>query len=120
MKCASRRTSAAEKFSSSRHFGMSACICSANLVASPSDSRCASCCGISGMAFAADYAGIPQSLAALAAFLHAFGEPVQNPDRIVPSEAAVGHALAVFERLPRHDLLAPFDEVRLDHHADDA
>src|SRR5689334_23318830 len=54
MKCASMRTSPIEKFSSRMHFGMSACIWAANLVASPRYSRCSSCCGRS--AIAPDYA----------------------------------------------------------------
>src|SRR3954467_774516 len=111
MKCASRRTSAWEKFSSSRHFGIRACICSANLVASPRDSRCASCCGVFAMG-SRDYAGIQIEEAPVGSALllappsPPVGERFQHFDRIVPADAAVGDALPVLERLARHDLLA--------------
>src|SRR5437870_3577551 len=55
MKCASVLTSPSEKCSSRVHFGISAWIWPANLVASPRYSRCASCCGRCGMG-SADYA----------------------------------------------------------------
>src|SRR5690349_945945 len=115
MKCASSRTSAGEKFSSSVHLGMSACICGANLVASPRYSRCARRCW--GMA-AGHYAATLFFPAAPRA--HRRGEGVEQRARVLPAEAGVGDALAEDEGLALLQLLASLDQVRLDHHPDDA
>src|SRR3954471_20219659 len=124
MNVAKRRTSAAEKFSSSRQRGMSAWICSANLVASPRCSRCESCCGRSAMANRLCRIRLacaaPGSSAGLAPLLDSVGQRRQQAYRVVPAEAAVGDALPECERLSRRDVLAARDEVGLDHHADDA
>src|SRR5512145_2540037 len=117
MKCASSRTSAAEKFSSSAHFGMSACIWSANCVASPRYLRCMSCCGRSAMG-APDYAESLSRL--LTSLLHRFGQVLEQPYRVVPAEARIGDALAKDERLARREVLAAFHQVRLHHRADNA
>ena len=102
MKCASSRTSAGEKFSSSAHFGIRAWICGANLVASPRCSRCASCCGRPRMvsALCADYAGASRLLS-LAPLPHRLGQRVEQLHRVLPAEAGVGDALAEFQRLAR-------------------
>src|SRR3954462_4163318 len=115
MKWVSSRTSAGEKFSSSRHFGIRAWIWSANLVASPRCSRCARCCRVSAMA-RANYALAPP-LATLADRRRQF---IQELDRIIPAKARIRDALSERERLARPEVLAPLDEVRLDHQADDA
>src|SRR6266581_4463605 len=118
MKCASNSTSAGEKFSSSLHFGIRSRICSANLVASARNSRCASCCGRSGMGLASDYA--ESLLPVLAALAYGLGEYFEQLRRVLPAEAGVGDALAELERLAPAQVLAAFDQVRLDHHADNA
>src|SRR5688572_18066938 len=119
MKWASSCTSAGEKFSSSVHLGISVSIRAANCVASPRYSRWASCCGHSGMTgFAPDYAEtLPLALAPCP---HCFGKALEQLDRIVPAEAGVGDALSEGERLAGLEVLAPFDQVRLHHDADDA
>src|SRR6185436_1537133 len=52
--------------------------------------------------------------------LHRFGQPLQHSDRCRPVDAAVGDALAVDERAARRQVLAPGDQVALDHDAGDA
>src|SRR2546430_632519 len=59
-------------------------------------------------------------LAVLAALLHCLRQRVEDLHRVVPAEAGVGDALAEAQRLARLQLLAPFHQVRLDHHAHDA
>jgi len=41
------------------------------------------------------------------------GEALENRDRDLPVDTAVGNALAVFERLPGNEVLAPADEFML-------
>src|SRR3954471_8357880 len=103
MKCASRRTSAAEKFSSSADFGISARIWFAYRVASPRYSRCASCFGRSAM----DAAIMPNPalFEALATRLDRPREAIEQLHRCVPSEACVGDALAELQRLARLQVL---------------
>ena len=98
---------------------MSACICGANCVASPRDSRCASCCWRSGMgAFAPDYAGtaifvFASPCTACARVPSSFTESSQ------PRQASVMLCPKASAR-PGLEILAAFDEVRFHHHADDA
>src|SRR3954471_1572271 len=124
MKCASIRTSALEKFSSSAHLGISAWICEANFIASPRRSRCESCCGGTRSAMARALCRIGSDLrdASLqgAPALHRASQRVEQLHRGFPAEAAVGDALAECQRLAGLELLASLDEVRLDHQPDDA
>src|SRR5204862_833043 len=114
----------------------SACIWAANLVASPRYSRCASCCGRSGIA--ADYAQtLPlwvvdcrcgSSIAVVGRRLMRTLAPapdrgrqrLEHAARIVPAEARVRDALSEEQRLGTFQILAPLHQVRLDHDADDA
>src|SRR5829696_146928 len=57
--------------------------------------------------------------AGLAPLPHRRGEPVEGQDGVVPVHAGVGDRLAVDERLAGLEVLAPGDEERLHHHADD-
>src|SRR5262245_25767205 len=113
MKCASRRTSPCEKFSSSGHLGISAWIRVAKRMASPWYSRPASW-----------RAGSPMCPALctelFSALPHRLGEAREQRRRVAPAEAGVGDALAELEPPAGFEVLAAFDEVRLDHHADDA
>src|SRR6266850_5741365 len=123
MKCASEVTSACEKCSSSVHFGMRAWIRAANFVASPRNSRCSSCGGRSDMARRLCRKLAVTSfplVASLTAFPHRFRERGEQRRRIVPAEAGIGNALSKAQWFGIGKLLAAFDEVRLDHHADDA
>src|SRR5687768_6614412 len=114
MKCASRRTSAGEKFSSSAHLGISMWIWLAKRVASPISSRCASCCGRSPMP-----AIMPRFAPSFAPLPHAPREHVQHLDRLLPAKARIGDALAEHERLAGLEVLATLHQVRLHHDADD-
>src|SRR5258706_15204272 len=59
--------------------------------------------------------GFPQP-----ALAHGFGEVLEQRHAVLPADAGVGDALAVYERLPRHEILASRLEVRFHHEADDA
>ena len=55
-----------------------------------------------------------------AARADALRERLQQGQRIVPADAGIGDALAVLERLLRRQILPAFDEMRLDHDAENA
>src|ERR1044071_1004000 len=114
MKCASSRTSPGEKFSSSGHFGISEWMRPAKRIASPMYSSPASCCAGSAIV-----SGIMPNFL-FAPLSDRVREAGEQRGRIAPPQAGVGDALAEFERLAVLEVLAPLDEVRLDHHADDA
>ena len=48
------------------------------------------------------------------------GEFAKNAERVVPTEAGVGDALSVDERLVGNQLLSTCDEIALDHDSHDA
>ena len=54
-----------------------------------------------------------------AAIADGVSQIIEQNDRVVPAETGVRDALAVDEGLVGFDLLVAFDEVRLDHDADD-
>src|SRR3977135_78073 len=100
MKCASMRTSAAEKFSSSAHFGIRAWICGANLIASPRRSRCASCGGVCvGRSDIGESIMPNPRLLEGAPALHRPRERLEQLDRRIPAQAGIGNALPEYERL---------------------
>src|SRR6266536_2790185 len=51
---------------------------------------------------------------------HGGGEGLEDADRVLPTDAAVGDALAVGELLARHEVLTARHEVALDHDSEDA
>src|ERR1700687_112068 len=116
MKCASMRTSALEKFSSSAHFGISAWSCVANLIASPRRSRCASCGGVcvGRSDIGRDIMPNPRLVEGAPA-PHRPGEHLEKLHRRFPAKAGIGDALSEYERLARLELLAPLDQMRLEH-----
>src|SRR6266540_1241267 len=54
------------------------------------------------------------------ALAHGLGEILEQRYAVLPADAGVGDALAVYERLSRHQVLASRLEVRFDHDAEDA
>src|SRR5262249_54431850 len=55
----------------------------------------------------------------LAAGAGGLGQRLEDGDRVLPGETGVGDALAVDERLAEPGILAPPDQVALEHDADD-
>src|SRR5688572_9029966 len=110
----------------------SATICPANAVPSPSFSRALSSWS-SVLAFALSaMANVFSAVRArggafLAAALragtpaaHSLGKRIEQRAAVVPADTAVGDALAIHERFPRHEVLAAGLEMTLDHDAENA
>src|SRR5712692_5114422 len=62
---------------------------------------------------ASDYA--ESLLPVLAALAYGLGKDFEQLRRVLPAQAGVGNALAELERLARDQVLAAFDQMRLDH-----
>src|SRR6267154_182554 len=54
------------------------------------------------------------------ALAHRLGEILEQRHAVLPADAGIGDALAVYERLSRNEILASRLEVRFHHEADDA
>src|SRR5258708_19627738 len=53
------------------------------------------------------------------ALAHRLGEILEQRHAVLPADAGIGDALAVYERLSRTEVLAPRLEIPFHHHADD-
>ena len=51
---------------------------------------------------------------------HPLGKRLQHREALIPADAAIGHALAVGERLARAQILASGHQMAFNHDAEDA